>query len=214
MFNSSVLTRAVFDLGEENSFGNFFSAMMLAFTALISALIAYRHQSQGARLWLIWSFATLALAGMAIDEGAMLHDRLSRPIQERLQTSGVFYIGWTLPYLFLVFAAVFAGLPLLRSLPPRTRIRLIVAAALYVGAAMGMEMIEALLLQRSVPEDMTFRAAIASGDPPSWAILVPMEETGEMIAVALALRALLLHLTDDLGGARLTFGAAAPDGAP
>ena len=47
---------------------------MLVFTALTAALIAYRHRAQETRLWLPWLLATLAIAWMAIDEGAMSHE--------------------------------------------------------------------------------------------------------------------------------------------
>jgi hypothetical protein len=212
--NSKALTHAVsvFNLGYERTLANFFSATMLVFTAMASALVALRHRSQHKPLWLAWLFVTIMIGWLAIDEGAMLHDRLARIVQETLQTSGVFYVGWTLPYLLLVIAVAFVGLPLLRALPRRTRWRMIVAAALYVGAALGMEMIEGALLHGSVPEGTPLRSALDDYPmPPGYWELVTIEEVLEMVAVALALRSLLLHLVDDLGVTRVIFGSAAPD---
>ena len=71
-----------------------------------------------------------------------------------------------------------------------------------------MEMIESLLLQQSAPHGMTFREVVERGTPPAgWGVLIAIEETGETIAVALALQSLLLHLREDLGVTCVMFGA-------
>lgn len=209
--DSETLTKAgrVLDMEEENSIPNFFSAFMLMITAGVAALIAIHHRKDRFKLWLSWCLAALTIAFLSFDEGAALHDRLAVAVQEAAQTSGMFYIGWTLPYLLVVIAAMPAAWPLLRSLPPRTMLRLIMAGALYVLSALGLEMIEGAVLERSVPPGMNLREALDYGVPWEWAVLVTFEEAGEMIAVALALRALLLHLTEDLGYSSLTVSKAA-----
>lgn len=143
----------------------------------------------------------MCLAFVAVDEGAGLHDRLSIPLQRWFATSGVFYIGWILPYLVLVALVASRCVPLLLKLPRRTALRLVSAGALYVAAAMGLEMAEALVMYGAAGE------SVALGDSDLYSIvrtplmtgLVTLEEMGEMLAVALLLRALLLHLVGDLG---------------
>lgn len=194
----------VFDKTEENSIANFFSALALVVTAFAAAVIALYHRIGGSTLWISWSLAALAIAFVGFDEGAMLHDRLSYVVQEQAHTSGIFYIGWTLPYLFLVIITVLAGWPLLRALPRRTALRLTQASALFVVGALGMEMLESALLEQSLPAGVSLRDAMntMSISPNAAALINAMEfveETFEMLAVALALRALLLHLTEDLG---------------
>lgn len=210
-FASESLSKAgkVFDMTEENSVPNFFSALVLIFTASIAAVIAMFHRRNGSGLWLSWCLASLAIAFMGFDEGAMLHDRLAYVVQENAGTTGIFYIGWTLPYLLLVLVAAPAGWPLLRALPRRTSARLIQAAALFLIGALGLEMLESALLQRSLPAGMSLRDAMTYGSISANAAATIdamefVEETLEMIAVALALRALLLHLTDDLGFGSVT----------
>ena len=199
----------IFDMTEENSIPNFFSALVLMFTASIAAVIAILNRKQGSNLWLSWCCAASAIAFMGFDEGAMLHDRLSYIVQENVRTTSIFYIGWTLPYLLLVLVAVPAGWPLLRALPRLTAARLIQAAALFVVGALGMELMESALLERSLPAGVSLRHGLAhatiSADAAMTIDLMELvEETLEMIAVALALRALLLHLTNDLGFGSLT----------
>lgn len=205
-FNNEALSKVgtVFDLGEETSIPNFFPGTMLMATAFVAAAIALHHKARASRTWRSWGLASAALTFLAFDEGAMLHDRLSQVIETNVAPQGLFYIGWTLPYMFVVLAAVLAGLPLLRSLSPRTTFRLVQAGALYVFGALGLEMVEGALLEQSVPHGTSFREALMIGVPPAWAVLVTVEEACEMVAVALALRGLLLHLTEDIGIARLT----------
>ncbi|CAA9500555.1 MAG: hypothetical protein AVDCRST_MAG91-1029 [uncultured Sphingomonadaceae bacterium] len=205
-FASESLSKAarIFDMTEENSIPNFFSALVLVVTAGVAAVITFLHRRDGSSLWISWCLAALAIAFMGFDEGAMLHDRLAYVVQENAETTGVFYIGWTLPYLLLVLVAVPAGWPLLRALPRDTAVRLIQAATLFLIGALGMEMLESMLLQRSLPAGMSLRDAMTSESISANAAAMInamefIEETSEMVAVALALRALLLHLTDDLG---------------
>lgn len=186
------------DMQQEQSLATVVSALALLAAAICAATLAAANRGSAQRLGLAWSFVALCLAFMAIDEACALHDRLADHGQEALGTQGAFLIGWTLPYLFLAAAVGGAGLTLLRSIPAQTRNRLIVAGGLYVLFALGFEMAEGLLLQHQGGAGAGFVEAMAMGPPPFWNLLVTIEEAGEMLAVAAAIRALLLHMGEDL----------------
>ena len=78
-------------------------------------------------------------AGM--DEATMIHERISEGIKHFVDTSGVFYFAWVIPYsvLVLVFAMVF--LRFFLRLPADTRRHVALAGFLYVTGAIGFELL-------------------------------------------------------------------------
>lgn len=187
----------LFDLNQEASVPTFFAAaaLMAAAAAAAAATVASPQ-----RLKAGWAFATLCLAFMAVDEGVGLHDRLAIPLQQRLGTTDLLFIGWLPVYLALVAVAGAVLLPFARALPRRTAVRLVMAGAVFLGCAMGIEMVESHLMYRAAGgaalSTLDFHAF---GRTPAYLVWVTVEEAGEMLGVALALRALLLHLVDELG---------------
>lgn len=192
---------SAFNLLEEASVPTVVSTAGLLAAAAVAGLVMAHARQNAAGSVAGWMLIAACLVFVAVDEGAGLHDRLSIPLQRWFDTSGVFYIGWILPYLVLVALIASLCAPLLLKLPRRTALRLVSAGALYVAAAMGLEMAEALVMYGAAGGGM------ALGDidlhsihrTPLMTGLVTLEEVGEMLAVALLLRALLLHLVGDLG---------------
>jgi uncharacterized membrane protein len=80
---------------------------------------------------------------MAIDEAWSLHERTMRPMRRLLggEELGVLYYAWVVPgfALVLALAAVFARF--LWGLPRQTQRRFAIAAALYLGGALGVELL-------------------------------------------------------------------------
>lgn len=189
----------VFDMHNEISIPNQFSALALLVAAGLAAFIAMLQEAGERRRMWSWLFVAACLGAMAVDEACGLHDRLADVGQRKLNTQGVFLIGWTLPYFLLVVLVGGVGSVLMRSVSPRTRLRLAVAGATFVAFALGFEMAEGLLLQEQGGAGASYSEAKSLGNPPWWDALVTIEEAGEMLAVALAIRALLLHLDGDLG---------------
>lgn len=179
---------ALFDLNQEAAVPTFFAVAALGAAALTAAAVT--GATPQLRLKVGWMFAALCLAFMAIDEGVGLHDRLAIPLQQRLGTTDFLFIGWLPVYIALVVLAGMVFVPLARALPRRTAVRLVVAGAVFLGCAMGIEMIESRMMYAA-----SGGAALSTLDfhsfgwRPGYIVWVTIEETGEMLAVALALRA-------------------------
>lgn len=205
----------VLDLDREESVANFLSGLALFACAAAAALLARAEPE--ARAARGWGIVAACLAFMALDEGAGLHDRLTGPLQAALGTGGVLYLAWVIPYAALAAGVSALVLPLLRSLPRATLLRLVAAGALYVGSAIGMEMVAGSVLSAmsggAPVADLDWREV---GRDPRVIAAATLEEVGEMVAVALALRALLLHLVGHLGAdaVRLSVGGRRRRGAP
>jgi hypothetical protein len=191
---------SLFDLGEEQSIPNVFSAVALVGASGAALFAAQCTREADIRLRGGWYLIAALLLFLGVDEGAGIHDRLSLNLPGKLQLHGVFYIGWVLPYLFVLAGCSIALLRVAVVLPSNTRRRLFIAALIYVASAMGLEAFEALIFESaSAGGPLQSVNQYAVNAQPLMIILVTIEEAGEMLAVALALRAILIYIEEDLG---------------
>src|SRR5690606_2124325 len=94
----------------------------------------------------------------AVDEFAIIHERLIKPVREALGTGGLLYFAWIIPYLVAVFAlAVLVG-PTLWRLGGRFRLLFGLSAGLFLAGAVGVEMLGGRHYEaRSGDVDLTYR---------------------------------------------------------
>lgn len=171
-----------FDLNDELGFGTLFSTLLLiaaSLLLLVTGTDARRRRAWDARSWFVLA-AGFAL--MAVDEAASIHEIVQGPIRERLRLSGPFFYAWIIPYTTLVVALSPFLFRFLRRLPSRTRRDFVIAGAIYLIGAIGMEVVEGQMQDavgfHSFPMEMAFLA----------------EEVLEMFGVAYFVAAILSHL--------------------
>lgn len=187
-----------FDVDRENNVPTWFSTICLFLCALalsVIALLEWRRRMPLARYWFALSgiFALLSL-----DEAASFHEMLIQPVQSLLHTGGVFLSAWVVPGGLFVIGFVLLFSDFLRRLPPETRRDFLIAGAVYVSGALGMEMIGGNYLSIHQRRDFAF------------SIMTIVEESLEMFGAILFLRGLLRHLEKHVGtfAIRLTGDAA------
>jgi hypothetical protein len=128
-----------FDLNQEGNLATWFSVALLFVNALVFAVIAGVWRGQrGGRAWA--GLALLFLA-MSVEEGAALHEMTVLPLRNLLNAGGLLYYTWVLPGIVFVLCVAAAYLPFLARLPARTRNLLVLAGAVYVTGAIGVEML-------------------------------------------------------------------------
>jgi hypothetical protein len=143
-----------------------------------------------------WYGLAGVLVFLSLDDGAVLHEDLSRPLTRGLdlEAGDWEFWAWLLPYgaFAVLFATVYARF--LSRQPTRTRNLLLAAGATYVLGAAGFE-----LLGRELWDD---------ADPlkVSYMVLTGVEETLEMAAIVILGYALTAHLRDRVGTALVRFG--------
>ena len=129
------------DLDVERSVYTWFSQLLLAGAGLLlldtGARVYPRERLVGAQ-WLLLGLVFFALSA---DEALSLHELLSAPVGSALGTSGFLTFAWVLPLAALCLLGFIAFIPFLRALPGRVRAAMLLAAALYLGGAIGMELI-------------------------------------------------------------------------
>lgn len=178
---------AFFDLNTEANVPTFFSSFLLLFASVLLFVIAWqmnqsRSTVQNVKYWRFLGFCFLFLA---VDEAVEFHEWLGLMTKVVLayNFTGIFYYAWIIPYLLLLLIGFLFIRNFLFGLPPRTRNLFILSAVLFVGGAIGLEMLEA----RHDDTHPTF------GSPQTlyFAFLYSIEEVLEMIGVTLFIYALL-----------------------
>ncbi|MBA3276266.1 MAG: hypothetical protein H0T72_10765 [Chloroflexia bacterium] len=177
--------KRLLDLDAEVNLPTWYQAVMLAVCAIVLLLIGWnqgpRQRRSAARSWMLLS---LAFFYLSLDELVSLHELTIVPLRSALDiTGGLLYFAWVILAAAVLLLLGIALVPFLASIDPATRRRFVVAGALFVGGAFGLELVGgALLSARNEQHDFTVKA------------VATVEEFLEMLAIVLFFRGLLLHI--------------------
>lgn len=122
-------------LSYEQNLPTFYTVALLLLCALLLALIAAAKRKSKAPYALHTLFLSLGFTYIAFDELAAVHEGLGV-----FKQTGLLYFSWVIPAFFVVAAVGIAYLRFLLHLPPKIRRAFIIAGALYVLGAVGMEL--------------------------------------------------------------------------
>ena len=160
-------------LSYEHNVPTWFASSLLFACALAAGAIA-RGAARWRRHW--WGMAAV-FAYASLDEAAELHEHLGG----HFGAGGLLYFDWVIPAVAVLGVLAALYLPFVRALPAATRRRLIVAGAIYIGGAVGMELPLGWWVER------------AGSDGLGYALIDWVEETLEMIGASLTIVALVRH---------------------
>ncbi len=200
-------------LNGEQNLPTYFSAMQLALASSILFLIALRRRAERARDARPWLVLAIGFALMSMDEIVSLHEMLVNVSRRAFGIEGVslFHFAWVIPALFLVAVLGLYFIGFLRRLPARTRRLFILSGAMFVGGAVGLEMLGGLY-------HSTHPALPKLGTDSRFAydIFTVVEEGLELLGVTVFVFALLDYCARYLGEVRFQFGQspAKEDAAP
>jgi hypothetical protein len=174
----------LFDLDQELNLPAFFGALLLLGAAALLALQAVIGRAQGAADSLHWTLLALLMLLMTFDEVAGVHELLTEPIRELLGAGrpGFLHFAWVLSGAVLVAAVALAFRPFFARLPAAVRPRILLAGTLYLGGALGVEMISGHYASLHSTTTLFYRA-----------VLVSIEEGLEMAGLIVLIHALLLQ---------------------
>lgn len=184
----------LFNLNAEQNIPSFFSALMLSLSAFILATTySLMRTSQQGSYWLVLAFG---FGFMAVDEAVSLHERLVKPMRDLLgynQNFGVFYFAWVIPALVVIAILGISFYRFLKRLEKPTRYAFVASALLYLGGAIGMEMVGGWYDEKYGPENLGYVACFT------------IEESLEMAGVIYFIRALLRYLETQVRVVNVTF---------
>ncbi|MBN2470649.1 MAG: glycosyltransferase family 39 protein [Anaerolineae bacterium] len=173
----------LFNADDEFSPANWYSAIALFLAAVTLGGVALIKRREGLAYAGHWTGLAIIFIILSMGETTVLNDRLVRPSQEFFgPTSSFLAFGWVIPAMILV--AIF-GLSYLRfffDLPGRVRWLFLLAGGLYVGGALGLEMLG------------SHTADTAGLGTFPYELLAFFEETLEMLGVVVLIHAVLTYL--------------------
>ena len=190
VFSSSVLGHdylkglvPLFDVNTEYNIPTFFSVLLSLFSALLLTVIALLNMKQRTPHVSKWAILSFGFIFMAYDEAFKVHEKLIRPMRSLLGDSnlGVFYYAWVIPGIALVLVLGLFFLRFLLHLPAKTRFRFLMAATLYLGGAIGFEMIAGHYAELLGTDNLTL------------AMITTIEESLEMAGLIVFIWALLKY---------------------
>jgi hypothetical protein len=130
------------NLEQEGNLTAWYSSATLLFCALLLGARWQRARAGAERFAANWGLLCAAFVYLSADESASLHEAAMEIIWKRVHVTGIFHYAWVILALPLVVLFGIYNLRFLRSLPTRIRNGFIVAGAVFVGGALGLEMVE------------------------------------------------------------------------
>lgn len=187
----------LFYLGGELSVPAYFSSLMLLAAGCLFGLIARAHALRGRGWCLHWTLLALGFVWLSFDEAASIHEVLNPTVRIWLGMAFLSGAAWTVIAAPAVGILAVLYLQFLLSLPSRYMRLFVTAGLLYLGGAIGVELISQVLLK---PQDVGM----------SWPyrLAVVVEETCEMLGIACLIYGLVAYLGELGTVVSLRMGAA------
>lgn len=181
----------LFDFGAEKNIPTLYSSLALLVSSTLLFLIALSHRRNGAsyRYWFGLAFIFLFLS---IDETATLHERLIKPVRALLNTSGLLYFAWVIPYGAVLIVFILTYSRFLMRLPAKTRILFCIAGTTFVTGAIGFELLGGRHYE------------IHGKSNTAYALFQTAEEFLEMLGVVIFIYSLLNYIVNQFGSLTLT----------
>lgn len=183
----------LFNIDVEQNLPSLFSTTLLLTAAVLLALVTVlttREQDPDRLKW-------LALCGgfvlLAIDENCSFHETLIEPMRGVMgsEAPGIFYLAWVVPALLGVAAVGVFFLGFIWRLPPWMRNLVVIAGSLYLGGAIGIEMLDGRYAKTHGEANLGYQ------------LLMHLEEALEMAGSIVFIAALLSYLRERFPGMAL-----------
>lgn len=187
-----------FDLDQERNAPTAFSSLLHLTCAVLVWVVGTARRRVQLPYPVRWRFLMFLFLLTASDELFVLHERAGPPMRKLFGlVDGIFYFAWVIPGIVFVVTIGLLLARLVLDLPPPIRRLVIASGLIFVGGAIGVEMLGAD--QFSEVGHKTLR------DLPFFTI----EEAMEMIGPSVFIYAMLRYLRDHLGGAQISVPPAA-----
>jgi hypothetical protein len=152
----------LFDLASEANIPTWFKSTIFVVSSLLLWTIWLAKKAGDAPYARHWRDLSVVFALLSIDEVSTLHEEVSALISETMETSGVFLFGWVILGILFVSLFVILYFNFLRSLPRMPRTLFILSGSIYVGAVLGLKMVEGWYLASNSQIDLVFIGLITA----------------------------------------------------
>ena len=139
--NDTQIISYYFNFDRESNFPSLYSALALGFCSYLLAIIATVKKIQKARYTKYWKALAVIFLLLAIDEACSIHELFIPVLREAINARGILYFTWVVPAFFLLIIFLFTFRKFIWHLPTKTKTLFILAGAVYVVGALGMELV-------------------------------------------------------------------------
>lgn len=175
-----------FYLDAEGNITTFFNTILLFIPSLLLAAIGAWKFSIADRFRFHWAGLSLIFLFLSLDEAAVLHENLIKPMRAMVGAEGVFYFAWIIPG--LVFIALFGLLYWFFFLHLEIKFKLLFffSLAVYLGGVIGGEMVSG------------YTAGLLGQKNFTYSVVASLEESIEYIGASLIIFSLLKYIEHSL----------------
>jgi hypothetical protein len=174
---------SLFNLDREINYPSWYSSFTLLFCGILLGIIAAAKKKEDDRYFRHWKALGFIFVFFSLDEILSFHEILIiNDLRKALNLGGLFYFIWVIPGAIFVLLTALAYLKFLLHLPRKTRDLFLLAGSIYVGGALGMEMVCGYYADTVGQRNLIY------------GLMVSVEEILEMVGVIVFIYALLSYI--------------------
>jgi hypothetical protein len=186
----------LFSLSTDISIPSWYSSFSLLLCSILLAIISVAKRRSEDRFRLHWQVMSLIFLYLSIDEVGRIHETIGECLRIYVtgMTHGLF--RYTSVIFGITFVTVFVAAysRFLIYLPARTRWLFILAGAVYVGGALGMDMINGRYFELHGDQNLIYQ------------MMTVLEEFLEMTGVLIFIYALMSYMLAHVGAVNVQIG--------
>lgn len=170
----------LFSLQKEQNVPTLFSTCLFLLSSIISLFISYDKSEKGKRKY--WVGLALIMGFLAVDETAEIHEKSMYVTRSFFDTSGYLYYAWIIPWFAFAFLVFLVYIRFLLMLPRKTAFLFLLAGAVFLLGAGGLEAVEGKIDEGGGYMNKTYILAFT------------VQETLEMLGISILIYASINYL--------------------
>lgn len=184
-----------FFLGYESNIPTYFSSLLNLFSSMLLLLITIMESGRNAKYVFHWAILSIGFLYISLDEMITIHEWFSEQIKSVLgyKDLGIFTFAWVVPGIVIVLILAVFYSRFLIQLQVNTRRWFLIAAMVFIGGAIGVELLGGKHYEVYGAENLKYR------------MMQTLEETMEMTGLIIFVWRLLKYIADQFGSIRLDF---------
>ena len=175
------------DFDYEANLPSFYSSAAILFCAALLWLISYAKRKERLPFRFHWLGLAIIFSLLGLDEAIALHEEIGDLMEdyELVDAQGYLYFAWVIPYGIALALFILSYLGFLLALPRNTKFLFVCAGVLFVGGAMGVELLSANEADFHGTETILYST------------LYTVEELCEMFGIAIFCYALMRYIENE-----------------
>lgn len=178
------------DMDGEVNPPTYFNSFLLLLPALLMGFIAWMRGRKASYHW-SWIILAAIFIYLSVDESTKLHELLTKPLRDGLNTGGILLYAWVIVAIPILIGLGIVFLPFILNLPRKTKRLFLLAAVLYIGGALGFEMLAGVFISHFGIHNVFYL------------IMSTVEETLELTGLIVLIYALLDFIRTNFQGQQI-----------